>query len=151
MSLEQYNSLMSEMLNQWCALTKLRTEIERREGRVCWEYKRFRHLACNCRNRKKEMKGKLTPQNKFEVIASRVMQCRVREEVKTRRNEMVGEVKCFRCWGIGHFKWKCSNIKMEKKRRRSEEVACVVSPQKAQQGERLAYFLWRKAQEYSGT
>ena len=150
MSLEQYNSLMSEMLNQWCALTKLRAEIERREERVCWEYKRFRHLACNCRNRE-EIKGKLTPQNKFEVIASRVIQCGVREEVRTRRNEMVGEVKYFRCWGIGHFKWECSNIKVEKERRRSEEAAHVVSPQKAQQEERLMHFLWRKAQKYSST
>ena len=88
MSLEQYNSLMSEMLNQWCALTKLRTEIERREGRVCWECKRFGYLACNCRNRKEEMKGKLILQNKFEMIVSRVMQCRVRKEVSMRRQEM---------------------------------------------------------------
>jgi len=51
---------MSEMLNQWCTLAKLRIEIEKREKRVCWKYKRFRYLACNCRNRKEEMKEKLT-------------------------------------------------------------------------------------------
>jgi len=34
MSLEQYNSLMSRILNQWYTLTKLKAEIERREERV---------------------------------------------------------------------------------------------------------------------
>jgi len=60
------------------------------------------------------------------------MRCRVKEEVKIRRSKMVEEVKCFRCWGIGHFKWEYPNIKVEKERRRSEEVVHVVSPQKAQ-------------------
>jgi len=52
------------------------------------------------------MKGKPIPQNKFEVIASRVMQYRVREKVKVRRQEIIEEekVKCFRCWRIGHYK-----------------------------------------------
>jgi len=69
------------------------------------------------------------------------MRCRVREEVKIGRNEMVEEVKCFRCWGMGHCKWECPNIEVEKKRKRDEEVACVVNLQKVQQGERLAYSL----------
>ena len=58
MSLKQYNSLIGSILNQWHALAKLRAEIERREGRVCWGYRRFGYLACNCRNMK-ETKGKL--------------------------------------------------------------------------------------------
>ena len=33
MSLDQYNSLMSSMLNQWHALTKLRAELEKRDRR----------------------------------------------------------------------------------------------------------------------
>jgi len=33
MSLDQYNSLMSSMLNQWYALTKLRAELEERDRR----------------------------------------------------------------------------------------------------------------------
>jgi len=73
------------MLNQWHALAKLKAEIEEREGRVCWECKKFRHLVCNCRNKREERKRKPIPQNKFEVIASRVMQCGVREEVSVRR------------------------------------------------------------------
>ena len=124
MSLEQYNSLIGSMLNQWHALAKLRAEIERRKGRVCWGCRRFGHLAHNCRNMK-EAKGKLVLQNRFEVIASRVIQCRVREEAKVRRQEIVKEgVQCFRCWEIEHYKWECPNIKVEKERR-SEEVAHV--------------------------
>ena len=106
------NSLLSRMLNQWYALAKLRAEIEGREGRVCWGCKRFRHLACNYRNKRVKKKKKSVSQNKFEVIASRVMQCGVREEIKVRRQETMEEVRCFRCWGIGHLKWKCPNIKV---------------------------------------
>jgi len=98
MSLEQYNSLMGSMLNQQRALAKLRAEIEGREGRVYWGCRKFGHLACNCRNEKEEKKGKPIPQNRFEVIASRVMQCGVRGEVKVRKQETVEEeVQCFRC------------------------------------------------------
>ena len=133
MSLEQYNSLMGSMLNQWHALAKLRGKIERREGRVCWGYRKFGHLACNCRNKKKEEKGKPIPQNRFEVIASRVMQCGVGEEVKVRKQETVEEgVQCFRYWRMGHYKWECPNIK-EKKKRRSKKAAHAVNLQKAQQ------------------
>jgi len=39
-------------------------------------------------------------------------------------------VQCFRCWRVEHYKWKCSNIKIEKKKRRSEKVAYAVSLQK---------------------
>ena len=84
MSLQQYNQLMSSMLNQKKALAKLRAELEGREGRNCWGCKKFGHLAYNCRNKKGEEKGKAVPQNKFKVLASRVMQCRARGEVKVR-------------------------------------------------------------------
>ena len=126
------------MLNQWHTLAKLRAEIEIKEGRVCWEYKRFGHLACNCRNKTREIKEKPILQNKFEVIASRVIQCGVREEVRRQETEEK-EVQYFRCWGIEHYKWECPNIKVEKKRKRSEEAAHVVSPQKAQQEEKPVY------------
>jgi len=60
------------------------------------------------------------------------MQCRVRGKVKVRKQETVEErVQCFRCWGMGHYKWECPNIK-EEKERRSEEAVHVVSLQKAQ-------------------
>ena len=62
-----------------------------------WKYRKFRYLVCNCRNKKKEAKRKLVPQNKFEMIVSRVMQYRVKEKVKVRKQETVKEeVQCFR-------------------------------------------------------
>jgi len=68
----------------------------------------------------------------------------VREEAKVRRQETVEEgVQCFRYRGIGYYKWKCPNIKVEKGRR-SEEAAHVARPQKAQQGEKLAHSNWEK-------
>ena len=79
------------------------------------------------------------------------MQCRMREEVKVRKQEIVEEgVQCFRYWRMGHYKWECPNIK-EKRERKSEEVVHAASLQKVQQEEGLACSLWRKAQEYSGT
>ena len=99
-------------------------------------------MACNCRNKKEEAKRKLVSQNKFEVIVSRVIQCRVKEKVKVRKQETVEEgVQYFRYWKVGHYKWKCPNIKVEKERRRSGEVVYVVSPQKTQQEEKLVCFL----------
>jgi len=64
---------MSSMLNQQHALTRLKAELEGRSRKICQCCKRFRHLVYNCRNKKKEMKGKPIPQNKFEMIASKVM------------------------------------------------------------------------------
>ena len=84
------------MLNQQYTLTKLRAELERRDRRKYWSYKKFGHLAHNCKNKNKKKKGKLISRNKFEVLSSRVMRYRVREKVKIKRNEIVKEVKCFR-------------------------------------------------------
>ena len=76
------------------------------------------------------------------------MQYSVRGEVKVRKQKTVEEgVQCFRCWRMGHYKWKCPNIK-EKKERRSEEAVCAVSLQKAQQEGKPAHSNWEKAQEY---
>jgi len=50
---------MGGILNQQCALAKLRAEIEDRKERVCWRYKRFGHLVYNYRNKKGEEKGRL--------------------------------------------------------------------------------------------
>ena len=62
---------------------------------------------------------------------------------------MVEKVKCFRCWGIEHFKWKYLNIEVKKKRKWNEEVVWAASLQKIQQEERLVHLLWRKVQKYS--
>jgi len=64
---------MSGLLNQKHALAKLRTELEGKRERICQCCKRFKHLTHNYRNKKEEVKGKPIPQNKFKVIASRVM------------------------------------------------------------------------------
>jgi len=90
------------------------------------------HLVYNCRNKRKKIKRKPLLLNKFEMIASRVVQCRVKKEVKVRRQKTVEKgTQCFRCWGVEHYKWECPNIKVKKKRRKSEEVAYAVSLQKA--------------------
>jgi len=59
MSQKQYNSLMSNLLNQKHALAKLKAELERRRERIYQCCRRFGHLARNCRNKNKEEKGKL--------------------------------------------------------------------------------------------
>jgi len=49
------------MLNQKHVLAKLRAELEERRGKMCFECKKFRHLAHNCRNKRKEEKRTLIP------------------------------------------------------------------------------------------
>jgi len=100
MSQEQYNNLLSSLLKEKCALTKLREELEGRKGKLCKSYKGFGHLARNYRNRKEEKKGTEIPQNKFEVLRSRVMQCSEAEGVV--RSMKMALVKCFRCGDEGH-------------------------------------------------
>jgi len=69
MSLEQYNNLMSDMLNQRYALVKLRAELEGREGKLCRQCEKFRHLTWNYRSRE-EQKKKTVMNNKFKVLGS---------------------------------------------------------------------------------
>ena len=95
---------------------------------MCWECRKFRHLAYNYRNKKEKTKGKLIPQNRFEVIVSKVIQCGVKEEVKVRKQEIVEEgIQCFRYWEVEYYKQEYLSIKVEKERRRSEKVAYAVS------------------------
>jgi len=78
-------------------------------------------------------------QNKFEILASRVMQYGVKREVKVRQQEIEEEVKYFRYWEVGHFKWECPSMEVERQRRRKEGVAHVARPQEAQQERKPAY------------
>jgi len=90
---------MSSMLNQKCALTKLRAELEGRKGKMCFSYKRFRHLACNCRNKGEEGKKTLVPQNRFKVLSSRIMRCGIeigKQEEEKRKEEAVRVVRVVR-------------------------------------------------------
>jgi len=67
---------MSSLLKQKHALTLLRAKLEGRREKECWKYREIRHQAQHCRKERKE-KGKLVSQNKFKVLASRVMKCGV--------------------------------------------------------------------------
>jgi len=46
------------------------------------------------------------------------------------------EVQCFRCRGIGYYKWEYPNIEVKKKRRWQEETVCLIRG-KAQQQEKV--------------
>jgi len=45
MSLQQYNSLLSNLLKEKHVLAKLREELKGRKGKLCKSYKKFGHLA----------------------------------------------------------------------------------------------------------
>jgi len=105
MSQEQYNALMSSLLKEKYALAKLRKELEGRKGKLCRSCKEFGHLARNCRNRKGEEKEAEMPQNKFEVLRSRVMQCGIKERAVRSMKTVV--VKCFKCGEEGHKYREC--------------------------------------------
>ena len=99
---------------------------------MCRSYKGFGHLARNYRNKRGEKKGTIVPQNKFEILKSRVMQCGVSE--KSIRRVGVVEVECYKCGGTGH---KCREYLLWKKAKKEksrveEKAAHVAKPQKAQ-------------------
>jgi len=104
---------MSNLLNEKCALAKLRAELKERKGKLCRCCKKFRHLAQNCRNKNEKEKGATMSQNKFEILSSRVMQYGVEE--KTIRSMRMVEVKYFKCGEEGHkCRW-CLSWKKEKR------------------------------------
>ena len=128
---------MSNLLKQKHVLTSLRAKLEEKKERECWDCKGFRHLAQNCRNKEGKEKRGTAPQNKFEVLSSRVMQYDVKERI-IRKQETV-KVECFKCGEKGHKCRECPLWKGEKKLQVVEEMVCVVKPQKAQQKGRLVH------------
>ena len=79
------------MLKQKHALAKLRAELKGRKRKMYFEYKKFRHLACNCRNKGVEEKKIPASQNRFEMLLSRVMRYRVeiRKQERERKEKEV--------------------------------------------------------------
>jgi len=140
MSQEQYNALLSNLLREKHALTKLRVELEGRKGKLCRNCRGFGHLARNCRNRKEEEKGAETPQNKFEVLRSRVMQCSVEERVVRSTRTVV--VRCFKC---GEEEHKCRECPLWE--RKVKRVARPDGGKAHQEGRRPVRPIREKAQE----
>jgi len=139
MSQEQYNALLSNLLKEKCALAKLREELEGRKGRLCKCYKGFGHLARNYRKLKEGVEGIVVPQNKFEVLRSRMMQCGAKERIVRNVRRVI--VRCFKYGEEGH---KCRECPLWVKKERAARVA---SPRKAQQERRPARPVRKKAQE----
>jgi len=129
---------MSNLFKEKCSLAKLREKPEGRRGKLCRCCKGFGHLAQNCRNRKEGEEGAIVPQNKFEVLRSRIMQCE--EEGRTIRRVGMVEVECFKCGKKGH---KCRECPLWVKK---EKTAHMTKSQKVQQKE-LACPIKGKAQE----
>jgi len=100
MSQEQYNTLISNLPRQKYAFIKLRVELERRKGKLCRCCRKFGHLAQNYRNKKERKKRVTTPQNKFEILSSRVIQYGVKEKII--KSMRVAVVKCFKYGEAGH-------------------------------------------------
>jgi len=104
---------MSNLLNEKRALAKLRAKLEGRKGKLCRYCKGFGHLAQNCRKQKETEKGVTMPQNKFEVLRSRIMQCGIEERVV--RSMRTVAVRCFKCREEGH---KCRECPLWVKKKR---------------------------------
>jgi len=90
--------------------------------------------------KKGEQKKKLTPQNKFKILASRVMTCRV----ELRRQEIKCEKQRVEYYKYGEEEHKCREYLLWK---RKEKVVHAVKPQKVHQQRELAHPVKEKAQE----
>jgi len=134
---------LSTLLREKCTLAKLRVKLEGRKGKLCRCCEKFGHLAYNCRNKREGEKRTVVPQNKFEVLKSRVMQCGVKERVV--KSMRVVDVRCFKYREEGHKCRKCPQREKKMKRVAHPEqgkvyqgkrgLACPIR-EKAQEGER---------------
>jgi len=116
---------MSNLLKEKCALTKLRTELEGRQEKLCYGCKKFGYLVCNCRNRREGEKKTLISQNRFEVLSSRVMRCEVEIRRQERdRKEEEKAICCFECKEEGH-QWKECPERRKERREKVVQVAVL--------------------------
>ena len=71
--------------------------MEGRKEKMCFEYKKFRHLTHNCRNKEVGEKKTSASQNRFEMLLSRVMKCglEIRKQKRERKEkEVIWYFKC---------------------------------------------------------
>ena len=98
----QYNSFMSNLLKEKHALPSLRVELKKRPRKLCYGYKKFRHLACNYRNKRERERRTSIPQNRFEILSSRVIRYRVEIRRQERERKEKKAIWCFKCREEGH-------------------------------------------------
>jgi len=67
----------------------------KKEEEVVRSCKKFGHLAQNCRNKKEAGREVMILQNKFKVLSSKVIQCRVKEK-EIRRQKEARKVEYFK-------------------------------------------------------
>jgi len=87
---------MGIMLKEKHILTKLRTKLKERKRKMCFEYKKFGHLACNCRNKGVGEKKTSVPQNRFEMLSSRMIKCG--EEIRKQKKEKKKKEEAIQCF-----------------------------------------------------
>jgi len=112
---------MSNLLKEKHTLVLLRAKLKGRQERECWKCRGFGHQAQHCR-KGEEKKGKLILQNKFEILASRVMRCGV-ELRRQKAKQEKWRMECYKCGEKGH---KCRECLLWE---RKERVVHVVKPQ----------------------
>jgi len=107
---------------------------------MCFECKKFRHFACNCRNNREEEKRMSVLQNRFKALSSRVMKCGVENKKQEVGKEEGKSIHCFKCRKEEH-QWK------ECPKKKEERIVWVAAPQKVQPKKELACSIRRNVQE----
>jgi len=90
------------LLKEKHAFPSFRAELERRPRKLCYGCKKFRHLAHNYRNRREKERRTSIPQNRFEILSSRVMRCGVEIRRQERERKEKKAIWCFKCREEGH-------------------------------------------------
>jgi len=76
---------LSNILKEKQALALLKVQLEEKREKEYWSCRKFRHLVHNYRTKKeKKKKKKEKPQNKYGMLATRMMQCKIRDKVEVK-------------------------------------------------------------------